>query len=122
MLRHLVSLLHYLAFMLTYFKTSARQNGYEVEPSQELVALGKLAELLASSTYLHADCCQSLLIGMCNLASSFVGSYPVTGSFSRFVWSQIKSECVSGNRVSQTVCTCIHICYMIFFMYLQDCC
>lgn len=41
-------------------KAFARKGGYKVEPSQELVA-----------------------IGMCNLASSFVGSYPVTGSFSR---------------------------------------
>jgi len=41
-------------------KAFARQEGYKVEPSQELIALGA-----------------------CNLASSFVGSYPVTGSFSR---------------------------------------
>lgn len=41
-------------------KAFARKNKYNVDPSQELIALG-----------------------IANLMSSFVSSYPVTGSFSR---------------------------------------
>ena len=41
-------------------KAFARKNKYRVDPSQELIALG-----------------------IANLMSSFVSSYPVTGSFSR---------------------------------------
>ncbi|XP_064395119.1 sodium-independent sulfate anion transporter-like isoform X2 [Halichondria panicea] len=52
----LISFLESIAIV----KAFARKNGYKVDSSQELVALG-----------------------LSNLASSFVGSYPVTGSFSR---------------------------------------
>ncbi|XP_072044570.1 sodium-independent sulfate anion transporter-like isoform X2 [Amphiura filiformis] len=48
-------------------KSFGRQNNYKVEPNQELIALG-----------------------ICNVAGSFVSSYPVTGSFSR---TAINSQC-----------------------------
>ncbi|XP_041379527.1 LOW QUALITY PROTEIN: sodium-independent sulfate anion transporter-like, partial [Gigantopelta aegis] len=43
-------------------KAFARQNKYSINPTQELIA-----------------------IGLSNVASCFVGSYPVTGSFSRYI-------------------------------------
>ncbi|XP_061175475.1 sodium-independent sulfate anion transporter-like [Saccostrea echinata] len=49
-----------LVELIAIGKAFARQNNYKIFPSQELIA-----------------------IGLANIISSFVGSYPVTGSFSR---------------------------------------
>ena len=51
-----------LAFMeaIAIGKAFSRRNDYKIEPTQELIALG-----------------------IANILSSFVSSYPITGSFSR---------------------------------------
>ncbi len=75
------------------YRFLARKNGYKVDSSQELVALGKFSACLFNDSYRVVVCVHSFFqlltmtifthSGLSNLASSFVGSYPVTGSFSR---------------------------------------
>ncbi|XP_071954618.1 sodium-independent sulfate anion transporter-like [Antedon mediterranea] len=62
-------------------KGFGRQNGYKVEPNQELIALGS-----------------------CNVLGSFFSSYPVTGSFSRTsINNQSGVKTQAGNLVTGTL-------------------
>ena len=55
------------------------------------------------------------IIGICNVASSFVGSYPVTGSFSRYVHVHVCTyvQCMCGVlhvRVHTHHILCMYVC------------
>lgn len=77
-----------IVHVIIFLSLIARKNGYKVDTSQELVALGMtfMCNYLYQ-IFTHLHCVYMVIIftsaGLSNLAGSLVGSYPVTGSFSR---------------------------------------
>lgn len=69
-------------------KSFARQNGYNIDPPQELIALG-----------------------MGNILGSFFGGFPATGSFSR---SAVSSQCGSKSPVTAFI-TALFVLFAIYF-------